>query len=66
MDMVWKRLHDSFKNWRHIYKGLLLVEFLLKAGPVHVVAEIQKNVYAIQTLTTFASDDSSLIHFGFR
>jgi len=53
MDMVWKRLHDSFKNWRHIYKGLLLVEFLLKAGPVHVVAEIQKNVYAIQTLTTF-------------
>jgi len=54
MDMIWKRLHDSVKNWRHIYKALLLVEFLLKAGPVHVVAEIQKNVFAVQTLTTFA------------
>ena len=54
MDMLWKRLHDSVKNWRHIYKALLLVEFLLKAGPVHVVAEIQKNVFAVQTLSTFA------------
>lgn len=54
MDMIWKRLHDNGKNWRHVYKALLLIEFLLKAGPVHVVAEIQKNVFAIQSLLQFA------------
>jgi epsin len=32
MNMIWKRLHDSGKNWRHVYKGLMLLEYLLKAG----------------------------------
>jgi epsin len=53
MDMVWKRLHDNGKNWRHVYKALMLVEYLLKTGPAHVVAEIQKNVFALTTLTAF-------------
>ena len=53
MDMVWKRLHDNGKNWRHVYKALMLSEYLLKTGPSHVVAEIQKNVHAFTMLTTF-------------
>ena len=26
MQMIWKRLNDHGKNWRHVYKSLLLLE----------------------------------------
>ena len=30
--MVWKRLNDHGKNWRHVYKSLVLLEYLIKTG----------------------------------
>lgn len=33
MGMLWKRLNDSGRNWRHVYKSLILLEYLLKNGP---------------------------------
>ena len=33
MGMLWKRLNDSGRNWRHVYKSLVLLEYLLKNGP---------------------------------
>lgn len=32
MNMIWKRLNDHGKNWRHVYKALLLLEYLIKTG----------------------------------
>ena len=32
MQMVWKRLNDHGKNWRHVYKSLVLLEYLIKTG----------------------------------
>ena len=32
MQMVWKRINDSGKNWRHVYKALVLLEYLIKTG----------------------------------
>lgn len=32
MSIVWKRLNDSGKNWRHVYKSLVLLDFLIKCG----------------------------------
>ncbi len=32
MQMIWKRLNDHGKNWRHVYKALLLLEYLIKTG----------------------------------
>ena len=32
MQMVWKRLNDHGKNWRHVYKALVLLEYLIKTG----------------------------------
>ncbi|XP_026681903.1 epsin-1-like [Diaphorina citri] len=32
MAMIWKRLNDSGKNWRHVYKALSLLEYLIKTG----------------------------------
>ena len=30
--MIWKRLNDHGKNWRHVYKALVLLEYLIKTG----------------------------------
>jgi epsin len=32
MQMVWKRLNDHGRNWRHVYKALVLLEYLIKTG----------------------------------
>jgi len=32
MPMIWKRLSDNGKNWRHVYKSLVLLEYLIKTG----------------------------------
>lgn len=32
MQMIWKRLNDQGKNWRHVYKALVLLEYLIKTG----------------------------------
>ena len=42
MQMVWKRLNDHGKNWRHVYKALVLLEYLIKTGSEKV---IKRNCY---------------------
>ena len=32
MRMIWKRLNDHGKNWRHVYKSLVLLDYLIKNG----------------------------------
>lgn len=39
MQMIWKRLNDHGKNWRHVYKALLLLEYLIKTGSEKVNGE---------------------------
>lgn len=53
MMMVWRRLNDNGKNWRHVYKGLTLLDYLVKNGSNKVVQECQENVIAVQTLKDF-------------
>ena len=40
MQMIWKRLNDHGKNWRHVYKALVLLEYLIKTGSEKVEFEI--------------------------
>ncbi|XP_066531529.1 epsin-3 isoform X3 [Hoplias malabaricus] len=53
MGMVWKRLNDHGKNWRHVYKALTLLDYLIKAGSERVAQQCRENIYAIQTLRDF-------------
>ena len=55
MQMVWKRLNDQGKNWRHVYKALVLLEYLIKTGsekvtPKHSfkVSQIGNNLDSLQ------------------
>ncbi|XP_010778283.1 epsin-3-like, partial [Notothenia coriiceps] len=53
MGMVWKRLNDSGKNWRHVYKALTLLDYLLKTGSDRVAQQCRENAFTIQTLRDF-------------
>ncbi|XP_069463076.1 epsin-1 isoform X8 [Ambystoma mexicanum] len=53
MSMVWKRLNDHGKNWRHVYKAMTLMEYLIKTGSERVAQQCKENIYAIQTLKDF-------------
>ena len=41
MQMIWKRLNDHGKNWRHVYKALVLLEYLIKTGSEKVRVELE-------------------------
>lgn len=53
MQMIWKRLNDHGKNWRHVYKALVLMEYLIKTGTEKVAMQCKENIFAIQTLKDF-------------
>ncbi|XP_061568419.1 epsin-3 isoform X2 [Cololabis saira] len=53
MGMIWKRLNDHGKNWRHVYKALTLLDYLIKTGSERVTKECRDNIYTVQTLRDF-------------
>jgi len=59
MQMIWKRVNDSGKNWRHVYKALVLLEYLIKTGSEKVAAQCKENLFSIQTLKDFQFIDEN-------
>lgn len=53
MEMVDKRLNDSGKNWRHVFKALILLDYLLQNGSEQVIAYTKENLYVVKTLKEF-------------
>uniref|UniRef100_A0AAF5RT82 ENTH domain-containing protein n=1 Tax=Wuchereria bancrofti TaxID=6293 RepID=A0AAF5RT82_WUCBA len=53
MSMLWKRLNDHGKNWRHVYKSLVLLDYLIKCGNEKVAQQCRENIYSIETLKDF-------------
>ncbi|VDM47246.1 unnamed protein product [Toxocara canis] len=53
MSMLWKRLNDHGKNWRHVYKSLVLLDYLIKCGSEKVAQQCRENIYSIETLKDF-------------
>lgn len=40
MGVVARRLQDTEEDWRHVYKSLLLLEFMSKHGPQKVLSKV--------------------------
>uniref|UniRef100_A0A6N2ML51 ENTH domain-containing protein n=1 Tax=Salix viminalis TaxID=40686 RepID=A0A6N2ML51_SALVM len=59
MAVLWKRLNDTGKNWRHVYKALTVLEYLVAHGSERVIDEIREHSYQISTLSDFQYIDSS-------
>ncbi|XP_058183962.1 clathrin interactor EPSIN 2-like isoform X2 [Rhododendron vialii] len=59
MVVIWKRINDTGKNWRHVYKALTILEYLVAYGSERVIDEIREHAYQISTLSDFQYIDSS-------
>ncbi|KAJ8363979.1 hypothetical protein SKAU_G00128100 [Synaphobranchus kaupii] len=57
MSMIWRRLNDHGKNWRHVYKALTLLDYLIKTGSERVALQCKENIFTIQTLKDFQHID---------
>jgi len=62
MQMIWKRLNDHGKNWRHVYKSLVLLDYLLKTGSERVAQQCRENLLTIQTLKDFQYNEDGKDH----
>lgn len=51
MSVIARRLADTDENWRHVYKALLLLEYIIKHGPIKVFHELQGNYSFLEDLT---------------
>lgn len=52
-----KRLNDHGKNWRHVYKTLILLEYMVCCGSELVVNYARDRLYMINTLKEFRHMD---------
>ncbi|KAM3337497.1 clathrin interactor EPSIN 2 isoform X1 [Capsicum galapagoense] len=59
MSVIWKRINDTGKNWRHVYKGLTVLEYMVAHGSERVIDDIRERAYQISTLSDFQYIDSS-------
>lgn len=59
MAMIWRRMNDHGKNWRHVYKSLVLLEYLMKHGSERVARECRANIVAVRTLADFQHVDEN-------
>lgn len=50
MNVISERLQMRDENWRLCYKALLLLEFLVKHGPLRVVDELNQSVSSLERL----------------
>ncbi|GJM93201.1 hypothetical protein PR202_ga09742 [Eleusine coracana subsp. coracana] len=53
MNVLWQRLGDTAANWRHVYKALAVIEYLLANGNERAVDDIIDNCSQIAKLTSF-------------
>ncbi|KAJ1022569.1 hypothetical protein NDA16_003558 [Ustilago loliicola] len=59
MEILDKRLNDKGKNWRHVFKSLTLLDYLLHAGSENVVIYFRDNIYIVKTLKEFQYIDEN-------
>ncbi|KAF8261914.1 hypothetical protein EI94DRAFT_1604647 [Lactarius quietus] len=59
VSMLDKRLNDKGKYWRHVYKSLVVTEYLLHSGSPKVAQYFRDNIYIIKTLTEFQHIDDT-------
>ena len=53
-----RRLHSEPNQWRHVYKALLLLEYMAKNGPERMVSELKSNGRVFAKLQQFQYTDS--------
>ncbi|KAJ8348093.1 hypothetical protein SKAU_G00266820 [Synaphobranchus kaupii] len=54
MNMLWSRmLKDNKKNWRRVYKALLLLAYLIRNGSERVVTSAREHIYDLRSMENY-------------
>ncbi|XP_017553898.1 clathrin interactor 1a [Pygocentrus nattereri] len=54
MNMLWYRmLKDNKKNWRRVYKALLLLAYLVRNGSERVVTSAREHLYDLRSIESY-------------
>nr|XP_014429662.2 ENTH domain-containing protein 1 isoform X3 [Pelodiscus sinensis] len=53
MNMIWHRMNDQGKKWRHVYKSLTVLDYLIKNGSKKVIQHCREGFFNIQALKDF-------------
>ena len=48
-----RRMNDKGKNWRHVFKALTVLDYILHNGSDNTVLYFQENIYIVKTLREF-------------
>ncbi|XP_069824048.1 ENTH domain-containing protein 1 [Dendropsophus ebraccatus] len=65
MQVLRERLNDSGKNWRHVYKSLVLLDYLIKNGSRQVIIFCHEKAHVISMLKDFTYIDKAGKDQGF-
>ncbi|KAI5055745.1 hypothetical protein GOP47_0029266 [Adiantum capillus-veneris] len=52
MACLWKRLASRGKNWRHVYKALTVLEYLVANGSEQILIDVWEHMDELQALST--------------
>lgn len=50
MPILWRRMEDTGRNWRHVYKSLVLLDYVVRNGSERVARECRERAWAIQAV----------------
>ncbi|XP_058091356.1 clathrin interactor EPSIN 1-like isoform X2 [Magnolia sinica] len=53
MNVLWTRLTDTGRNWRHVYKALAVIEYLVANGSERAVDDILEHTFQISSISGF-------------
>ncbi|PWA47659.1 ENTH/VHS-like protein [Artemisia annua] len=53
MGVLWTRLTETDRNWRHVYKALAVIEYLVANGSERAVDDIIEHTFQISSLSSF-------------
>ncbi|XP_071730352.1 clathrin interactor EPSIN 1 [Rutidosis leptorrhynchoides] len=53
MNVLWTRLTETDRNWRHVYKALAVIEYLVANGSERAVDDIIEHTFQISSLSAF-------------
>uniref|UniRef100_A0A8C6RGX9 ENTH domain containing 1 n=1 Tax=Nannospalax galili TaxID=1026970 RepID=A0A8C6RGX9_NANGA len=59
MHMLWQRLSDHGRNWRHMYKSLILMDYLIKNGSKKVIQCCREGFCNLRMLKDFQHIDEA-------
>eukprot|EP00116_Pleurobrachia_bachei_P012059 sb/3472321/ len=59
MTMLWKRMFENKKNWRRIYKCLLILAYLVRNGSERVVENSREHLFDLGSLENYQFTDEN-------